>query len=253
MRKIALTCLLSLIFVFFLALQAGAKEVDITYPGSDSNYEIWTISGHAVSENYNAQDLILFPSHDGSAVVDLISGQAVYFDTTITFDRNDNPNNFALTFHITNGVDKNSTGTSPPAGEAGKYTWSDYHFILLDRPEGVVFREPDLNSNLFKGITVVKDGAKNVIEVDFFAQDSSQLYPGSDNGTLTFTIPLTFPEQTGSNTLSFDLRQVATAATADPDPLPNHVLVPIPGALVLLGCGLVRLVAHSWKRKALAA
>lgn len=216
MRKILTMMALSLVLVFGLAMQASA--FDVINVSGDPNYVITdkNLNSHNVKEDYNALDLIPFPSHDGFAVVDLVpndNGGVIWFDKEVIFNEADaGDNNFQITWDITN--------TSP-------YTWSDYHFIFSD--VGQVIRDPNTSSAEFKG----KDTFGNT-EVDFFYDPpgGSLIAPG-ETLHVTLGLDLTGLPDGGTTMLC---RQIATA-------------VPIPAALPLFGSGLLGLGLLGWRRK----
>jgi hypothetical protein len=124
MRKISIGSALGLVLVFGLAMQASAFNV-INISG-DLNYEITSIAGHAVFENYKATIVI------GNEVVD---PGPIYFDKTLEFLGLD-PNPFEINWHITNSTD---------------FTWTDYHFIFDDA--GQTIADTPLNSDRFANVT----------------------------------------------------------------------------------------------------
>jgi hypothetical protein len=202
--KSPLILLLSLGFMFGLALQAGAFTV--TYTGADLNYSVDKVSGHDVKETYGATVVI------NNQVVD---PGPLFFDTLIQFDAKDvKKGNFDITFKVEN---------------TSSFQWTDYHLILTNAP-GAVFTKAQ--SADFKDATISAD---KLIE-DFF--------DGSIASGSTLQLNVAF-DLTGlpKNGGTLNLRQIA----GDPIPVP----VPLPGALLLLGGGLVRLAAYS-RRKAQA-
>jgi hypothetical protein len=219
MRKILIMMALSLVLVFGLALQASAFDV-INISGNP-NYVINEVDGHAVFEDYNAQSLIPFPSHDGFAVVDFIvndNGGVSWFDKEIVFNAEDaGDNNFQITWHIEN--------TSP-------FAWSDYHFVFLN-DIGQEFNQPNTSSADFKGVTFIGNS-----EVDFFNDGtpaSRDIPPfGQPANVLQVTMGLDLSDiPEGGGTLI--VRQIATA-------------IPIPPAAILFGSGLLGLGVLRWRR-----
>jgi hypothetical protein len=216
MRKILIMMALSLVLVFGLAMQASA--FDVINVSGDPNYVITdkNLNSHNVQEDYNALDLITFPSHDGFAVVDLVpndNGGVIWFDKEVIFNEADaGDNNFQITWDITN--------TSP-------YTWSDYHFIFSD--EGQVFSEPNTSSAEFKGVTLVGN-----TEVDFFFDPpGGQLVDPGEILHVTMGLDLNGLDPNGA---TLQLRQIATA-------------IPVPPSAFLLGSGLLGLGVLRWRRK----
>jgi hypothetical protein len=183
--------------------------------------------GAAVEENYNAQDLV------NGQVVD--SGNAnPYFDKKIFFTSNDIPNHqdtqqVTLTFHVTNGFDDGHGNVTP-----GPYTWTDYHFLL----------STDSTFTILSGDVTFKDGSSadlKQVTVQPYEIDMSIGAPGSktiDPGDVAnFTIKVETTDTT-STTTPYYMRQIATVSA-----------VPLPGALLLLGGGLVRLVAYGRRKR----
>jgi hypothetical protein len=209
MKKISLAMMLSLVLVFGLALNAMAFNV--VYTGTDTNYAVTSVSGNDVKEDYNAQSLIPFTSHDGNAVVDLDStGSPIYFDKVMVFnDKNDLKKNFEITWDITN--------TTP-------YTWSDYHFILANEGQSITKAQ----SADFKGVTITDP----TLITFFYDPPGGQLIDPGDTLHVNFTL------DTSALSLGDDieLRQIATA-------------VPLPAALPLFGTGLLGLGLLGWRRK----
>jgi hypothetical protein len=199
MRKIPLVMALSLVLIFGLAWQASAFNV--IYLGTDPNYVITSVSGNDVQEDYNATQLIPYPSHDGFAVVDLdLTGAPIYFDKAMVFDAKDLKNNFTITWNISN--------TSP-------YTWSDFHFIMED--EGQIIN--NASSADFKGVTITGN-----TEIDYYYDPpGGKLVAPGDTLQLIFSL-----DTTGLTGTDIEFRQIATA-------------VPIPAALPLLGTGILGL------------
>jgi hypothetical protein len=217
MRRFYTFLALSLPIIFGLTLQAQAFT--ITYPVTDTNYAITNVSGHNVKEDYNAQSLLKpFPSHGGAAVVDFSGeGAPIYFDKVITFDDKDSKSNFELTFDVTNGIDK---------GANGKYTWDDYHFILIN-PQGVKFTSGQ--SAEFKGVTV----SDTEVDLCFYPPGGKVIVPGDEGH---FNLSLSIPDIPNGTTLIIELRQIAT----------DTPVVPLPSTVLLLSSGLLGLVG--WRR-----
>lgn len=66
-----------------------------------------------IQEDYNENDLVGYPSHDGMAVVDTDQAGIVWFDKVVSFTAGDLDGRWALDFRVHN--------TTP-------WCWSDYHF-----------------------------------------------------------------------------------------------------------------------------
>ncbi len=228
MKKFPIIMALSLGLVFGLALQGWANLDSVTNVGGSSNYTIDQVSGVETKESYglknntSALTLIPYESHDGFAVVDKTKGSPLFFDKEIAISSN-NPNfdNQELVFHVDNNT---------------QFSWSDYHFLLVfdsvTPPDNLRFETPSDGDSTMKGRTLVLSGT-NIVEIDFFAQDAKQNIDPGTQSTFHLNFDFDTPE---SGSLTFDLRQVATA-------------VPIPAALPLFGSGLLGLGLLGWRRK----
>ena len=119
--------LVAMLISMFFAVQAGAWTVTDVYPG-DINIITGTVEDDGfhnlgIWEDYNEDNLILYPSHDGYAVVNLFPdagcpGGVCWFDKVFQkTDPADSFNTWQFEFYVTNTT---------------QYEWSDYHFEFWD-------------------------------------------------------------------------------------------------------------------------
>lgn len=154
-----------------------------------------------VTEDYNENNTIPYPSHDGNAVVDHDPGEPVHFFDKIVNRGNDN-GDWMFQFRVTN--------TTP-------WDWSDYHFEFYDAE----FLNPlDITDILFgwSNTVVFKNSAQKFNELQFWD-------PAFHNVGQTADYRLALHLNLLPTT--FGIRQIAT--------------VPEPATLALIGLGLVGL------------
>ena len=201
-----------LVMVLALALcSATIAQADLVSVTSinGGNFIVTSVNGNAVSEDYNENTLIPYPSHDGFAIV---NPNFQFFDKTVVLEKNlpAPDEKITTTWHVTN---------------TSNYSWSDYHFVLLGDPIDVALGTP-FNSSDFKSETVV-----SLWEIDFSigAPGSKLTAPGETNN---FTISFDLFGGVQGDQFTFVLRQIATTTP----------VVPIPGSLLLLGSGILGLM-----------
>ncbi|MFC1602540.1 PEP-CTERM sorting domain-containing protein [Pseudomonadota bacterium] len=139
---------IALLFATFFSSQAHAISITDRWLGDQNIILDADQAGNTftVREDYNEDDRVPFPSHDGKAVVDILpTGEVHYFDKII--DLENNTGIWTFTFNVHNTT---------------RWDWSDYHFlfydefferaidienILLDWSNNVVFQNSSLSGN----------------------------------------------------------------------------------------------------------
>ena len=114
-----------LIAIFTLLLFSGSSHAytGITIEGrwpDDNNITNFSDPPaiFTIQENYNEDELIPYPSHDGNAIVDITpEGDIHFFDSIITYDPDSVGGQWQFEFEV-----KNST----------PWDWSDYHFEFFN-------------------------------------------------------------------------------------------------------------------------
>ena len=220
--------MISIVIGMLLAGSAGAAVLVDTQHGDLMTID--SVSYDAVEEitfvdeTYADNDLIPYPSHDGYAVVhDFGSGYWQYFDKYVYLSEIDRLNNFVdLVFSI---------------GNRSELFWSDYHFEFWDLSfqNRLTVNELFFDNEWFNmGETIsYTDTYGTGTIVTFWTEEMGNLLgPGMDSRFyLSIDLLLNVDLMNG-----FALRQVATAT-------------PIPGAVWLLGSGLLGLIGFRRKRK----
>lgn len=211
MKKILFAVAISL----FIAGSAGAATVTDVYTNDNMRIDnVFEVSGIItfVTETYADNTLILYPSHDGYAIVhENENGTYQYFDKFIKPSNGDVASECVnLMFFVTNSTD---------------HSWSDYHFEFWDTGfENRLTAVGLLNINYYMNGIFDQEEWNGENNVFTFWSDTKRQNPGDLN---FFWLQIGLG---GNMEDGFGIRQVATT-------------VPIPAAVWLFGSGLIGLVA----------
>ena len=152
----------------------------------------------SVSEDYNEDNLIPYPSHDGNAVVDHDPGEPIHFFDKVV-DLQGATGDWLFQFTVTNTT---------------QWNWSDYHFAFYDAQ----FLNPiDMTNILFgwSNTVIFQNSSLNQNELQFWAPANQVVGQTAD-----YRLAL----HLGQLPTTFGIRQIAT--------------VPEPTTLALMALGL---------------
>jgi len=196
-----------LLFAIIASSQAHAISITDRWTG-DQNIILGTDQvidptggTFTVREDYNENDTVIFPSHDGNAVVDILpTGEVHYFDKII--DLENDTGDWLFRFNVHN--------TTP-------WDWSDYHFLFYDE---FFNRAIDIENILFgwSNNVIFQNSNRNGNELQFWAPNWHK-----SGATHDYSLAL----HTDALPRRFGIRQVAT--------------VPEPATLVLMGVAIAGL------------